>query len=90
MVLHRELKAMGYGGAYTTLKRYVSPRRRRRQADAIMRFQTAPGGQALVDWVEVYTPDRFRLEEALRKNGKTLPVHVHIIERKLAVRPEGG
>ena len=40
--------------------------------------------------VEVYTPDRFRLEEALRKNGKALPVHVHIIERKLAVRPEGG
>ena len=40
--------------------------------------------------VEVYTPDRARMEEALRKNGKTLPAHVHIVERKLPARPEGG
>ncbi len=33
VVLHRELKAMGYDGGYTTLKRYVSPRRRRRQPE---------------------------------------------------------
>ena len=50
VVLHRELKAMGYDGGYTTLKRYVSPRRRRRQPDATMRFETAPGEQAQVDW----------------------------------------
>ena len=40
--------------------------------------------------VEVYTPDRARMEGALQKNGKTLPAHVHIVERKLPVRPEGG
>ena len=40
--------------------------------------------------VEVYTPDRARMEEALQKNGKTLPAHVHIVERKLPARPEGG
>lgn len=40
--------------------------------------------------VEVHTPDRSRLEEALRKNGKTLPALVHIVERMLPVRPEGG
>ena len=40
--------------------------------------------------VEVHTPDRSRLERALRKNGKTLPALVHIVERKLPVRPEGG
>ena len=50
VVLHRELKVMGYDGGYTTLKRYVSPRRRRRQPDATMRFETAPGEQAQVDW----------------------------------------
>ena len=50
VVLHRELKAMGYDGGYTTLKRYVSPRRRRRQPEATMRFETAPGEQAQVDW----------------------------------------
>ena len=40
--------------------------------------------------VEVHTPDRSRLEQALRKNGKTLPALAHIVERKLPVRPEGG
>ena len=50
VVLHRELKALGYGGGYSILKTYVSPRRRRRQPDATMRFETAPGEQAQVDW----------------------------------------
>ena len=39
---------------------------------------------------EVYTPDRARLEEALRKNRQTLSAHVYIVERKLPVRIEGG
>ena len=40
--------------------------------------------------VEVYTPDRVKIEDALRKSEKTLPEHVHIVERKLPVLPEGG
>ena len=50
VVLHRELKALGYEGGYSILKSYVSPRRRRRQPDATMRFETTPGEQAQVDW----------------------------------------
>ena len=50
VVLHQELKALGYGGGYSILKSYVSLRRRRRQPDATMRFETAPGEQAQVDW----------------------------------------
>ena len=50
VVLHRELKALGYDGGYSILKSYVSPRQRRRQPDATMRFKTAPGEQAQVDW----------------------------------------
>ena len=50
VVLHRELKAMGYDGEYTTLKRYESPRRSRRQPGATVRFETAPREQAQVDW----------------------------------------
>ena len=50
MVLHRELRAQGYDGGYSILKAYVSPRRRSRQPDATMRFETAPGEQAQVDW----------------------------------------
>ena len=50
VVLHRELKALGYDGGYSILKSYVSPRRRRRQLGATMRFETAPGEQVQVDW----------------------------------------
>ena len=49
VVLHRELKALGYYGSYSILKSYVS-RRRRRQPDATMHFETAPGEQAQVGW----------------------------------------
>ena len=48
VVLHRELRALGYDGGYSILKDYVSPRRRPRQPDATMRFETAPGEQAQV------------------------------------------
>ena len=52
VVLRRELRDLGYDGGYSILKSYVSPkrRRRRRQPDAAMRFETAPGEQAQVDW----------------------------------------
>ena len=50
VVLHRELRARGYDGGYSILKAYVSPKRRPRQPDATMRFETAPGEQAQVDW----------------------------------------
>ena len=53
VVLHRELRDLGYDGGYSILKSYVSPRRRRRQPDATMRFETAPGEQAQVDWGSV-------------------------------------
>ena len=50
VVLHRELRGLGYEGGYSIVKSYVSPRRRRRQPDATVRFETAPGEQAQVDW----------------------------------------
>ena len=49
MVLRRELQALGYDGGYSILKSYVSPRRRRQQPDATMRFETASGEQTHVD-----------------------------------------
>ena len=49
-VLQRELRARGYGGSYTILAEYVRPRRQSRQPKAAVRFDTAPGEQAQVDW----------------------------------------
>ena len=50
VVLLRELRALGYEGAYSTLTEYLRPRRRGGQPEATMRFETAPGEQAQVDW----------------------------------------
>ena len=50
VVLLRELRARGYQGSYTVLIEYVRPRRQGRQPKATVRFETAPGEQAQVDW----------------------------------------
>ena len=50
VVLLRELRALGYEGAYSTLTEYLRPRRKGGQPEATMRFETGPGEQAQVDW----------------------------------------
>ena len=49
-VLLREIRGLEYEGSYTTVADYARPRRRARQPQATMRFETAPGEQAQVDW----------------------------------------
>lgn len=50
VVLLREIRERGYSGGYTILKDLVQPSRRRRVAQATMRFETEPGEQAQVDF----------------------------------------
>ena len=50
MVLLREIRERGYTGGYTILKDYVQPLRRKRTSLATMRYETAPGEQAQVDF----------------------------------------
>ena len=50
VVLLGELRSQGYEGSYEILADYVRPRRRQRQLQATVRFETAPGEQAQVDW----------------------------------------
>ena len=53
-VLLREIRVLGYEGSYTTVADYVRPRRRPRQPQATVRFETARGEQAQVDWGSCY------------------------------------
>ena len=50
VVLWRELQELRYQEGYSLAKTYVSPRRRRRQVQATVRFETEPDEQAEVDW----------------------------------------
>jgi transposase len=56
VVLFRELKLMGYNGGYPAVQRFVKPLREafRRDAEATLRFETAPGLQGQVDWGSSY------------------------------------
>ena len=45
-----ELRKRGYGGCETQVKKVVRPWRSERQERAFMRFETAPGEQAQMDW----------------------------------------
>jgi transposase len=48
-----ELKARGYQGGLTQLIVYVQPYRTARAERAVMRYETAPGQQAQVDWTSL-------------------------------------
>lgn len=48
--MHRELGAMGYDGGVTVVRRFMPPLRQNANRGAIMRYETAPGEQAQVDW----------------------------------------
>ena len=49
VVLHRELRGLGYDRGCSILKPDVSPKRRRRQPDAMFRLETTLGERAQVD-----------------------------------------
>ncbi len=51
-VLYREIVALGYGGGQSQLRAYMSTLKPRLPLDPVVRFETAPGEQMQVDWVE--------------------------------------
>jgi len=51
--LHREIKEMGYSGSLTTVKRFISPIKDASLVLAEVRFETKPGEQAQVDWIDL-------------------------------------
>jgi transposase len=52
VVLHRELKKLGFAGSYQQVRRFLRPHRLKRQWSelATVRFETGPGEQAQVDY----------------------------------------
>lgn len=49
-VILREIRSLGYQGGYTILKDFMRPLRPQRQAKFTIRYETAPGEEAQVDW----------------------------------------
>jgi transposase len=53
MVLFEEIQAMGYEGKTTILREFIKPYRVQPKKQATVRFETAPGKQAQMDWADV-------------------------------------
>ena len=51
--LFREIKELGYTGSLTTVKRFIAPFKEMSRLSAEMRFETKPGEQAQVDWIDL-------------------------------------
>jgi transposase len=51
-VLYREIAALGYSGGKSQLRAYLHKLKPTVQIDPVVRFETAPGEQMQVDWVE--------------------------------------
>lgn len=51
-VLHREIAAQGYAGGMSQLRSYLRRIRPTLPVDPVVRFETEPGEQMQVDWVE--------------------------------------
>ncbi len=52
-----QIQRIGYTGKISILKDYVRPQRPAKRMPAVMRFETAPGQQAQMDWGIVYCID---------------------------------
>ena len=50
-----EIKTQGYDGKMTILRGFMKTLRKESSYDAVMRFETAPGQQAQIDWGEFGT-----------------------------------
>ena len=57
VVLHRELKALGFAGGLMQVQRFVRPYREQRRWSelATVRFETGPGEQAQVDYGQLWS-----------------------------------
>lgn len=56
-VLHREVAAMGFDGTVRTVRRFVASLRPPPEIEPVVRFETAPGHQAQMDWGEYRVGD---------------------------------
>lgn len=57
-VLHREIAAMGFDGSERTVRRFVAGLYPTPPPEPVVRFETAPGHQAQMDWGEYRVGDR--------------------------------
>lgn len=51
-LIYDSIRKMGYAGKRSVLKEYITKIRRNTERQAVIRFETEPGFQAQVDWVE--------------------------------------
>lgn len=80
VVLHREIKALGYAGGVSQLKAFIGPRKPQ-GADPVVRFETAPGEQMQVDFTTIRR-GRHPLKAFVATLGYSRVTYVRFCERE--------
>lgn len=78
-VLHREVAAMGFDGTERTVRRFVATLYPEQPAEAVQRYETAPGYQAQMDWGE-YRLDGRKLYAFVGVLGYSRWLYVEYVE----------
>lgn len=78
-VLHREVQAMGFDGTERTVRRFVAGLYPAPEPEPVVRFETAPGHQAQMDWGE-YRLDRQKIYAFVGVLGYSRWLYVEYVE----------
>jgi transposase len=81
-VLYDEIRAKGYRGGLSILREFLKPLRELVADDerATVRFETAPGQQAQVDWGEFKKPGRKRVHGFVLTLGWSRAMHLYFAD----------
>lgn len=71
MAVHKFIKKKGFAGEYGIVNKFVKEHKKAEQQRATIRFETAPGLQAQVDWKESL--------KMVNKNGEIFQVNIFLI-----------
>lgn len=78
-VIFREIKAKGYDGGISMLRRYMHQQKPEASESTIVRFETAPGHQMQADWAE-FRKGKARLSAFIATLGYSRASYVEFVE----------
>ena len=81
-VLYREVKEMGYLGGVAMLRRYLRTLRPHREPEPLIRFETEPGRQMQVDWIEFRRAKANRLAAFVATLGFSRSSYVEFVDNE--------
>ena len=81
-VIQREVEELGYEGGIAMVRRYMRGLRPRKPAEPLIRFETEPGRQMQVDWIEFRRTKSNRLAAFVATLGYSRSTYVEFVDNE--------